>query len=193
MSDSSFSPIKQARRSKIIDAAEHLFVTDGYRAVTMEGVARSVGMSKVTVYAYFRDKDALFDAVTSAIASDMQHAFDTALAGDGTIGDRIIASLIAKHAVVHHRVRKSRFASELFAVKNRANAARFQKLDLGFAAQIADALSSNGFAARDAQTLADVLFASSQGIANAADSPAQMAAQIGMLSSLISDCDYPPK
>ncbi|MDQ8036043.1 MAG: TetR family transcriptional regulator [Pedobacter sp.] len=48
---------------RILDAAYTLFLDFGLRRMTMEDVARKVGLSRITIYRYYRDKDALFHAV----------------------------------------------------------------------------------------------------------------------------------
>ena len=50
-------------RDRILDAAVNLFLEFGYRRTTIETVARRLGVSRVTVYRYFADKTALFQAV----------------------------------------------------------------------------------------------------------------------------------
>ncbi|NYD89149.1 TetR/AcrR family transcriptional regulator [Sphingomonas melonis] len=46
----------------MIDAAREEFLLHGYRAATMERIARSAGVSKRTLYLWHRDKAALFEA-----------------------------------------------------------------------------------------------------------------------------------
>ena len=64
---------EQARRTRraIIDAAHHLFLTDGFAATTMPAVAAAAGVAVQTVYKAFANKPRLAKAV-----------FDTAIAGD---------------------------------------------------------------------------------------------------------------
>ncbi|MDE0654204.1 MAG: TetR/AcrR family transcriptional regulator [bacterium] len=47
------------RRSEIIDAAEALFLERGIAATTMTDIAERVGVSRITLYRYFADCDAL--------------------------------------------------------------------------------------------------------------------------------------
>ena len=54
---------KQARPSEIITAALSLFAERGFAATKLDDVAARAGISKGTVYLYFADKDALFQAV----------------------------------------------------------------------------------------------------------------------------------
>jgi AcrR family transcriptional regulator len=50
---------KQGLRTKILDAARELFVTEGYDAVTMRKVAEKIEYSPTAIYLHFKDKDAL--------------------------------------------------------------------------------------------------------------------------------------
>ena len=53
-------PKDQQKRAAILDAAKRLFVERGYNATSMDAVASAAGVSKLTVYSHFGDKDALF-------------------------------------------------------------------------------------------------------------------------------------
>jgi AcrR family transcriptional regulator len=50
-------------RERLIDAAERLFATHGLEAVTMRQLAAELGVSAMTPYRYFADKDAILAAV----------------------------------------------------------------------------------------------------------------------------------
>lgn len=166
MTSRPLSPLKAARWQKILDAAQGLFVTQGFRGTTMEAIAAAAGMSKATVYGYARDKDAVFAAVADRLADRLQATADQALASDGPPAARIEAALIAKHRIVHDLVRRSPFAADLFAEKDRTSHARFAELDRAIEAAIARLLRDDGRDARDGGRLAALLFNASQGIAN---------------------------
>ena len=51
------------KRRQIVDAAQALFLAHGYGAVSMDAVARTAGVSKATLYAYFDSKDQLFATI----------------------------------------------------------------------------------------------------------------------------------
>ncbi len=53
-------PKDQNKRAAILDAAKRLFVERGYTDTSMDAVAAAAGVSKLTVYSHFGDKDALF-------------------------------------------------------------------------------------------------------------------------------------
>jgi AcrR family transcriptional regulator len=59
-SEPDLSPTRQARRSRLLDVAAQLFLRDGYRATTIEGLCAAADVSKATWYKYFPDKERLF-------------------------------------------------------------------------------------------------------------------------------------
>jgi TetR/AcrR family transcriptional repressor of mexJK operon len=52
-----------AKREAILDAAQRLFLDEGYAATSMDSVAARAGVSKATIYAHFEGKDQLFAAI----------------------------------------------------------------------------------------------------------------------------------
>ena len=48
------------QRARILQAAEQVFVRDGYGEATIEAVAHACGMAKKTLYKHYTDKAALF-------------------------------------------------------------------------------------------------------------------------------------
>ena len=59
-------------QQRIIDTAESMFFRFGIRSVTMDDIAKELGISKKTIYHYFADKDDLVEKVTShSLANEM--------------------------------------------------------------------------------------------------------------------------
>lgn len=52
-------------KDKIIEKSNELFLNFGFKSVTMDEIAKSMGVSKKTIYKYFSNKTELVDAVTS--------------------------------------------------------------------------------------------------------------------------------
>src|SRR5690554_2707309 len=50
---------KLQRSKKILDVAESIFMERGVLETTMDEIAHEVGMSKATLYVYYRSKDEL--------------------------------------------------------------------------------------------------------------------------------------
>ena len=59
------------KRQSILDAAKRLFPQFGFDGVSMEAIAAEAGVSKLTVYSHYGDKDALFRATISAKCEEM--------------------------------------------------------------------------------------------------------------------------
>lgn len=53
-------PKDLAKRAAILEAAERMFLQQGYEGVSMDQIAAEAGVSKLTVYSHFGDKDTLF-------------------------------------------------------------------------------------------------------------------------------------
>lgn len=56
-------------RERIVAAAARLLQREGLSGLSMRRLARELGISAMTPYRYFRDKDDLIDAVVDALAS----------------------------------------------------------------------------------------------------------------------------
>ena len=57
------SPVENSGRQRIVATARRHFFAYGFRAVTMDDIARELGMSKKTLYEHFPSKAALVEAV----------------------------------------------------------------------------------------------------------------------------------
>lgn len=67
-------------RDKIIHKSTELFLTLGFKSVTMDDIANELGISKKTIYVHFSNKTKLVEAVTF-------HLFDTICDGIDDICD----------------------------------------------------------------------------------------------------------
>ncbi len=54
-----------AKRRQIIDGARGVFLAKGFDAASMADIAKAAGVSKGTLYVYFKDKDELFGAIVA--------------------------------------------------------------------------------------------------------------------------------
>ena len=67
-------------RERLIDAAERLFAAHGLDAVTMRQLAAELGVSPMTPYRYFADKDAILAAVRARAFNRHADALEAAMA-----------------------------------------------------------------------------------------------------------------
>ena len=64
-------PKDLGKRAAILEAAKRLFSKEGFAGVSMDQIAAEAGVSKLTVYSHFGDKEALFSAAVQAKCDEM--------------------------------------------------------------------------------------------------------------------------
>src|SRR5258708_13428099 len=104
---------ESARYKRAIRTAEELFKKVGFRAVTMELVAREANVAKATLYSYFKNKDELFLAVCARMARLLRGAVEQALMKpDASLDPRLAQAAIPNHRPTFALVRGSPHAAE---------------------------------------------------------------------------------
>ncbi|ANF96053.1 TetR/AcrR family transcriptional regulator [Paenibacillus bovis] len=61
---------QELSRERILEAARHLFVTKGYRAISMRSIGQHLGYSHGSLYYHFKEKAELFYAI---VMEDFDH------------------------------------------------------------------------------------------------------------------------
>ncbi len=67
------------RRKQIVDAATRSFSLFGYKATTMDQVAKLANVGKGTIYTFFTNKEELFDEIVENLIEDMKQAATAAI------------------------------------------------------------------------------------------------------------------
>ncbi|HVY89648.1 MAG TPA: TetR/AcrR family transcriptional regulator [Hyphomonadaceae bacterium] len=67
---------REARRREILDAAFNEFVARGYAGASMEAIARQARASKETLYAWFGNKEQLFDTLLQSRLDGLTSQYD---------------------------------------------------------------------------------------------------------------------
>jgi AcrR family transcriptional regulator len=70
------SPVKESTRERIVAKARGHFFRFGFRSVTMDDLAKELGMSKKTIYAHFPSKEWLLRAVLLNKSRDVEKDLD---------------------------------------------------------------------------------------------------------------------
>jgi len=179
MSQSSTNARAEARRERLIDAAQAVFAREGLRGASMERIAVEAGVARATAYAYFSDKEDAFRQVAGRLAEQMAESVQAALALPEPPAARIRASLQAKHKLAFRVARQSPYAADLFAAKDRLAGPAFAAADERVVAALAAALAELGVA--EASAAARVLLAASSGVANGAADLGALTAQLALL------------
>ena len=85
------------KRAAVLEAAKRLFVEQGYNGTSMDQVAATAGVSKLTVYGHFGDKDSLF---REAVRLRCQEVLPAELyqAAPGTSVSEALLAIARRHA-----------------------------------------------------------------------------------------------
>jgi len=75
-----------AKRRQIIEGARQVFLTQGFDAASMSDIARKAGVSKGTLYVYFKDKEQLFEAIVEQECESQAEGIFELDAGDQDVG-----------------------------------------------------------------------------------------------------------
>jgi AcrR family transcriptional regulator len=67
------------RRQLIVDAATKSFSLFGYKATTMDQVAKLANVGKGTIYTFFKNKEELFDDIINSLLKDMKDVAEKAI------------------------------------------------------------------------------------------------------------------
>lgn len=78
-------------QDRLCDAAERIFADHGLEAITMRALAAQMGVSAMTPYRYFRDKDAIIAAVRARAFNRHADALEAAYARPGDWQERSAA------------------------------------------------------------------------------------------------------
>ena len=94
-------PKDPEKRAAILAAAKKLFPVRGFDGVSMDVIAAEAGVSKLTLYSHFADKDALFrEAVMARCEDQLPHAYFQPADQPGDIRDRLLTIARAFYALV---------------------------------------------------------------------------------------------
>lgn len=85
--------LTEQKRKEILDAASSVFLEQGYERASMDGVAKTAGCSKATLYNYFNSKESLFEAVVRTFSTNyLTRAADELYSADNqslTLADKL--------------------------------------------------------------------------------------------------------
>jgi AcrR family transcriptional regulator len=76
---------KQAVRQSILDVARDLFITEGYRNVSMRKIAERIEYSPAAIYSYFASKDDIYMALAEDGFRRLDAKLKTALVADSPL------------------------------------------------------------------------------------------------------------
>lgn len=77
------------RRKMIVDAAAKSFALFGYKATTMDQVAKIANVGKGTIYTFFSNKEELFQEIMKSLLTEMKQVAEAALDPNLTFFDNL--------------------------------------------------------------------------------------------------------
>ncbi|WP_313161253.1 TetR/AcrR family transcriptional regulator, partial [Stenotrophomonas sp.] len=83
-------PKDLGKRAAILDAAKALFVEQGYGGVSMDSIASQAGVSKLTVYSHFGDKETLFAEAVKSTCNEMLPDALFVTDADGALREQLV-------------------------------------------------------------------------------------------------------
>lgn len=87
--------VSDFRRTQILDAARQNFIRHGVLDTTVDGIARTAGVAKGTVYLYYKSKDEILRQVLTADLAEFHDDTVPVVTGPGTLEARLNAFLRA--------------------------------------------------------------------------------------------------
>jgi len=75
---------------RIIQGGEDLFLTAGIKSVTMDDIAKHLGMSKKTIYQFFKDKNELVIALVKKKLKEDEDTMEAIIAKSGNVMEEMI-------------------------------------------------------------------------------------------------------
>lgn len=171
-----------ATRTGIVRAAQEELLLYGLRKTSMEGIARAAGVSKATLYAYFADKAAVFDAVCAAVSErltgEVQRAAERAPAPPAAVA----RSLGTKFRTIWRLAHSSPHGAELLQAALQATTPETRAAHERYVEELASLLvACPGVAPEQAGELAEVLDCAAEGITLKASSEAQLGRRLELL------------
>jgi len=99
------------KRAAILEAAKRLFPRSGFDGTSMDAIAAEAGVSKLTVYSHFTDKETLFHAAIQARCEDQMPATLFNVHPEGPVRDQLeaiarafLAMVMAPESIALHRL-----------------------------------------------------------------------------------------
>jgi TetR/AcrR family transcriptional regulator, mexJK operon transcriptional repressor len=176
-------PKDALKREQILSAAERVFFAQGFSAATIERIAADAGVSKVTVYGHFGDKETLFEAVVAREVVQIKAAVAQLVTAQPSLeqslinlGEIFIGFVLSPRVINFDRL----LAAE--AVKNPALAKRFMTAGPHQIARLLETIIAKGV--ESGELIVPDLPKAAEDMAGLWLGMAKMEAQMGLLGQL---------
>ena len=120
--------------SRLLDAALTLFSRHGFQRTSMADIALEAGLARATLYARFKDKRAVIEALATSLVETALAAAEAAWVEGNPLAANIEATLIAKDLPLYRLLHASPHGAALLAFDADLTRDHARRLDAGFAA-----------------------------------------------------------
>jgi AcrR family transcriptional regulator len=158
------------KRTRILDAAQSLFLRYGVKRTALDDVVREAGIAKGTLYLYFDSKDALFAAIAERLCAEILKNAEEAIASSSSVTARIVGCLDAYIGASHRLTAQSPHITELTESKEAVAAAIYDAFGRKWRDLLRKVLRESGIERGDA---VEMLFAAAVGTLHNGDSAAK--------------------
>ena len=169
--ESRFPMLDNEKRTRILQAAQSLFIRYGVKRTSIDEVARAADIAKGTLYLYYESKEMLFAEVAKNICADILTEARRAAALPAPLADRLVGILDAEIGVMHRLVEQSPHVRELTETKEAIASATFATLDRDIKGLINTVISEENISRQDA---AEMFIAAAVGTTQSGDSSAEL-------------------
>jgi AcrR family transcriptional regulator len=154
------------KRTRILDAAQSLFLRYGVKRTALDDVVREAGIAKGTLYLYFDSKDALFAAIAERLCAEMLCNTEEAIAASPSITSQIVGCLDAYIGSMHRLTAQSPHIAELTESKEAVAATIYDTFNRKMRSMLRKVLKDGGIERTDA---AEMFFAAAVGTLKTGD------------------------
>jgi len=101
--------LSAARKNQILDAAMAVFARSGFHEARMDDIAQESGLSKGTLYWYFKSKEEIITAISQRLFTTDIEQVESLLNSEGTVSERL-------QQLIRDRVRGLQEMSDMVAI-----------------------------------------------------------------------------
>ena len=113
---------KQAKRAVITQAAAEVFASKGFQGASVDDIAAAAGVSKGSLYSYFKNKEELFYATFQAFQAQLLLECEATMAKEQSASSKLQACLMLSVESLHGHIELFPLTLELWAAASSGSA-----------------------------------------------------------------------
>jgi len=126
--------ITDFRRTQILDAARDSFAKHGMAGTTVDGISKSAGVAKGTVYLYYKSKEEILKQVLDDDLAELEETTVPVVTAPGSVEEKIHRFLVG--ALTFFDQRRDFFEQCMFEMGAEVRKKAQQKFEVAFTAQV---------------------------------------------------------